>query len=125
MKLIIDRSKWLRGEIYTSCLLRSSDGKMCCLGMLAHQVSPEVDLAGLICPSAVPTQVQWPQGLLRVEHRKEDEQTFYFDSVQANALMRINDSETHTDSEREAELKKEFAKIDIEVEFIDGVGETQ
>ena len=36
MKLVIDESKWLRGEGHEhSRLLREKDGKMCCLGFLA------------------------------------------------------------------------------------------
>lgn len=43
-KVVVDRSKWLRGEgALNSFLLRESDGKMCCLGFVLKQAYDKTD----------------------------------------------------------------------------------
>lgn len=60
-ELVIDRSKWLRGEgSNASRLLRESDGKMCCLGMygLACGLTPE-DLLESHTPITAGLSILW------------------------------------------------------------------
>ena len=59
-KLIIDRSKWLRGEGPSrSYLLRAEDGKMCCLGfecLLRGQKEDDILLVKMPSAILIPTQ---------------------------------------------------------------------
>lgn len=127
MKLVIDRSKWLRGEgSEASGLLRSSDGKMCCLGQLALSIgaTPE-QITHVDEPEHCPT-LPWPKGmLLPVDLFDEDEyeenvgpEERFTTSQITYHLMITNDAEGLSDAERENQLREEFAKLDIEVEFV-------
>lgn len=113
-KLVIDRSRWLRGEGgHTSALLRSVDRKMCCLGFLglACGVPPD-HMEGWADPSTA-SHPAWPLWI------SDDGGVTQQDHV-VNELVRLNDVEAIPDAEREACLARVFASHGVEVEFIDG-----
>ena len=116
MKLIIDRQMWLRGEGATvSRLLRSSDGKMCCLGQLGIACGiPSEMIKNRAVPSDVPLHVNaFPRFLISDPEYQPDA------SNECLALMKINDGVYYySEAEREHALTMEFAKHDIQVEFI-------
>lgn len=102
MKLVIDRSKWLRGEGSSkSSLLRTSDGKMCCLGFLglACGIAPD-RLKGNSNPHDVTGR--WPSWLLHHE--------VCYSLMNANDVARVD----------EGRIAALFAANGVEVEFVDG-----
>jgi hypothetical protein len=107
MKLVIDRSKWLRGEGQDeSYLLRKKDGKMCCLGFygLACGLTEE-DILMKGTPEEV--EVFWGPGSWLVSG-----------IMDANELMSINDGRHRSAKERELKIAALFSKHGVEVEFI-------
>lgn len=120
MKLIIDRQKWLRGEgAIASRLLRPSDGKMCCLGQLGIACGiPSGMLENRAVPSDVPLHANaFPQFL--IINLGDSEYIQPDTSNECLALMKINDGVYYySEAEREHALTMEFAKHDIQVEFI-------
>ena len=137
MKLTIDRSKWLRGEA-NSCLLRPSDGKMCCLGFYALSVglSPEkiTDIStpvGIPLDSIYETRSQlWGEGkwlfvptnaLAFLTNAYTNSRTYggqESTSADSSDLMKYNDCPNLNPNIREERIKEIFAKHDVEVEFI-------
>lgn len=127
MKLIVDRTKWLRGEgSDVSRLLRPSDGKMCCLGFvcLAFGMNAQ-SITNVATPSSVadakriglnkdhsdvPEALRW---LL-----KERAGESIRDSDDCAELMRCNDLIVESNEWREAGITKIFKDHDIEVEFV-------
>lgn len=111
LKLVIKRSKWLRGEGGDcSYLLRKSDKKMCCLGFLALACGyTRKNISGYAEPTCL-VDNKFPLGLIDEKGRS---------TPKCNSLMDINDSETFTDSVRELELKILFKKINVRVQFVD------
>ena len=99
------RLTWLRGEgSDKSTLLRSSDGKMCCLGFLALQLGAEESyIKGRDCPGQA-CKVNWPKSLSLYTGAQ---------SPLCVELMKINDG-----SADEQELTEKFAEANIEVTFI-------
>jgi len=119
MKLVIDRQKWLRGEgTEKSYLLRSEDGKMCCIGF--YSLACGMNKNDIIEITAidearekgriVPEQMEWLA--------KRTSPTSVISTTDANYLMAINDDPDYTDSYREQRITKEFATHGVEVEFI-------
>lgn len=125
MKVVIDRSRWLRGEGHTvSVLLRESDGKMCCLGQVLCRLGKTEDqLRGVAAPDsrfrrdrrgeAVPGG---PPGL--------GTPLLDADQVRAkgvNAAMGINDNPSMPDDVRERSLTEILGTLGIELEFVDKI----
>lgn len=109
MKVIIDRSKWLRGEGYlASSLLRVSDQKMCCIGFVCKALGvSETDMAGVSGSHTLgETGFKLPEWLTT--------------RVRGADLFRAYDANDQDmpESEREARITAIFARHDIEVEFI-------
>lgn len=139
MKLTIERDKWLRGEgSDESCLLRTTDQKMCCLGFLACKLGySEQDIANLESPVQVISETQknlWPAEMMRSTFYPNENSNILPDdhlngvpigngNVTMN-LMLENDLEIdekhsrHSEADRERKLKEIFASIGIEVEFV-------
>ncbi len=105
MKLVIDRSKWLRGD-RDSYLLRPSDQKMCCVGMYLAQCGvPLDDLRWKVTAEDVlplPVTTQWLVAT---------------DNDLAVVLYGVNDDRTLTEEDREVGIASEFAKVGVQVEF--------
>lgn len=115
MILTIKRSKWLTGsrEVNNSKLLRSTDGKMCCLGFLAKKCgASEDDIQDISTPDDVPNlpNLKWPKGIL-------DEKDWNTDLC--HEMMTANDSHNLPRSKRETKLRDLFKKIGITLRFVD------
>jgi hypothetical protein len=108
MKLVIDRTLWIRGEPAShSYLLRPNDGKSCCLGFLGCAIGINRDtLWGERMP--IPGKDWEPTNWLFAADSQ--------DRLAVHRLTEINDE--HSLDDREEKLKREFAAHDIEVEFI-------
>ena len=106
MKLIIDRKEWLRGEGgENSYLLRHSDHKRCCIGILGKACGIEDHIMLVETTADSTPDAAWPEWCLK--------------SADIAEAYRVNDNPTIGDIKREHELTKIFARHDIEVEFID------
>lgn len=117
MKLIIDRTKWLRGEGEgKSFLFRPEDEKMCCLGFygLACGLSQE-ELSGIKNPGAPGIIEKFPDWLIQLKPARR-----WFDQVSeaCGSLIIINDKEGIFEKDREKQIQVIFAKNGVEVEFI-------
>ncbi len=106
----VDRATWLRGEgCDASSLLRTGDGKMCCLGFLALACGvPSDAIENVASPSAMIT-----------EFREQLPAPIQDPSADAPVmrLMSVNDDEETTDVIRERLLTKVFSEIGIQVAF--------
>lgn len=113
-KLVIDRSRWLRGEGGDySKLLRSGDNKMCCLGFYLRNLGySDENIEDLCTPNSVltATTVSW---LLK--------DGGVYNSDDSCELMKVNDTKAVTPQEREDRVKELFLKNGVEVTFVDGV----
>lgn len=109
-KFVISRKVWLRGEgPRKSRLLRTSDGKMCCLGIYMKACGVEdselVDRQNL-------HQIDLYQSKDLLELRRSidfGESGIYF----------TNDDKDISEEEREGSLKQAFKLFDIKVSFKD------
>lgn len=114
-ELVIDRSKWLRGEEpCLSSLHRPKDGKMCCLGIYLESCGVPVDvLSDRKYPSGVrselPAEAQW---LVAPGYESVD--------AIPTKLAVTNDTRKLTEREREHQIQELFAAADIAVTFVDG-----
>jgi hypothetical protein len=127
MNLVIERSKWLRGEGWNeSYLLRSADNKMCCLGFfgLACGLEPE-RIKDVASPEDIPIGYD-------ASHREEwarfasEAEGLFFEyegcstlSETCMNLMDINDNQNLSEAIRERDLIDFFAEIGVEVVFVD------
>ena len=122
-KLVIDRSRWLRGlggALEGSALLDDVGG-MCCLGFLAESCGVDLKSYSYSCDRQAPYQ-------LTLADRKKLPEELFYPSVNndcsgwAFAAMELNDCSgalyEENPEQREAELAEHFAKIGIELEFV-------
>lgn len=115
MNLIIDRSKWLRGEgVIPSKLVRTMDGKMCCLGFmgLACGVTRE-EMFNLSSPH----QLSVSKALL-FEGVVVNYEGNYLITLIGRGLFAANDSRIISEQERELQITRFFSSIGVEVSFI-------
>lgn len=107
----IKRSKWLRGEDGDSFLLRSTDGKMCCLGQIANQCRvAKAHLKDRGTPAQVGTSIA---GKIKDFVMEGNNTPLSYDA------MKINDDEEITDKVREKRLISLFKKHGITLTFVD------
>ena len=112
LNLVIDKKFWIRGDGYEySKLLRTSDGKMCCLGFLALECGLD---EGRIENMETPTDVG-KNGSEFWDWLMEDNG---LDSVECTRVVRINDNSHVSDSERMRELYDIFSEHEIDVTFV-------
>jgi hypothetical protein len=117
MKLVIDRSKWLRGEgSDDSYLLRNEDGKLCCLGFYAQACGLETEaITNVATPAQVPKYANiWGDGACWLFDESNVSST-------CNDLMMINDEKLpffDSEKEREEQVAAIFAKHGVQVEFV-------
>lgn len=127
MKLVIDRSKWLRGEgSSNSKLLRESDGKMCCLGFYAKQCGyTDEEILQRAAPGDVARTKGVRQGFeplissgtgCQCEECRNTPRLV--NSSLCSELMNVNDDETVLDAERERFIAGVLEWIGVEVEFV-------
>jgi len=111
MKLIIDRSRWLRGES-ESYLFRPRDNKMCCLGFYGKACGlSEEQMSHQAFPSEVEGYMTKAPWLAKGADELRSVSDF---------LMLANDSKSLSESDREKKIADIFAQHGVEVEFIDG-----
>lgn len=114
----IDRNTWLRGEGPTrSKLLRSDDGRKCCLGFYSTACGlPDDDIRDVISPSALEEklgrigEMEW-----LLDSPSKDHEEF---SESADRLMEFNDNVYGDPAEREQVIVDTFAAQGITVTFI-------
>lgn len=110
-KFTIDRKIWLRGEgTDKSKLLRSSDGKMCCLGIYLKKCGVKPTLLNNL---ASPRQVGIPIPNWLLNTRGEN-------SMLVDSLMEENDRELVTEKMmnlKEREIRGLFKEAGIKVTF--------
>lgn len=114
MKLVIDRSRWLRGEGSSrSRLLRSSDGKMCCVGFfaLACGLTP-ADILDRSTPFAQPSS-----GSAVLDEKFIDPDNPLRHVNEVSSLYATNDSMHITDASREHGIRGSFRRLGVEVTF--------
>lgn len=116
-KLIINTKTWLHREGGgVSILLRKGDGQRCCLGIYLQDncgVSPDV-LRGISSPDLLPVSLRdtlpdWLMGRDR------------FNTVITEDLMSANDRTDSTEADVREEIRRLFAKVEVEVIYADGV----
>lgn len=116
MKLVIDRTRWLRGEGRGSRLLRQEDNKMCCLGFLGQHCG--VSDAEML-ERAAPWQAKPEKFPSWLTIKLDPEEDSVLDASKAcYDIMRTNDNTSLSDLTREATLVEMFANHDIQVEFV-------
>lgn len=123
-KLVIDRSKWIRG-IEDKAKLLDEKGNMCCLGfecirqgfpsrVLLDELTPE-DAANNdkreVANLALITLDVTGAPLTGDDWRAHD-------TGMASRLMGINDDTFMSDAQREEAIQKEFAEVGVQVEFV-------
>jgi len=122
LKVVIDRTKWLRGEEanqFGSSLLCPHSGKYCCLGFAAKEAGATDDeIRDLSTPGALWLTVgkTITESLLRSDRDESKE----MNSNLSEALMEINDS-TDPDVDaafREAEVIRLGLEAGIEFSFV-------
>ena len=111
MIIRIDRLKWLRSET-NSYLLRSEDGKMCCLGQIGKSLGvPREDLLDTGAPSDCTegSKELFPEAIFSI---------FDWSSLEYH-LISINDTSITQDSYKERKIEEAFFnKAGIIIEFI-------
>ena len=113
-KLLIDRSKWLCGhELNRSkdkdSMLLNHNGEMCCLGFLGKQCEfQEESLLACYTPDGTGID-RWPEGVINLEAFK--------DTPWTAVAVRVNDSRSLSDSDRESILIDHFKAIGYSIIF--------
>lgn len=114
LELVIDRRKWLRGG---KSVLRTGDGKMCCLGFACIQSGlSEKDIENLTTPSKITCSFEDTFNL--ITDYDNNSNNIPIDSEFADQAMFINDDDSIFDTEREEELVNLFSKNNIDLKFI-------
>lgn len=111
-KLVIDRSKWLRGE--SPSYLLTNDGSMCCLGFWCKSQGIEDDA---IIHRGLPTAIS-PRDLIKAGVTDMEPFLGVNRPWMWDMFASINDDTSINDSERETKLEKLFNNIGYTVEFI-------
>ena len=119
MKFQIKRSEWLRGEgSENSYLLRSKDGKKCCVGFFANACGLNDDVIknyGDLCNMYLSNS----NICLNENLHKLIDVVLMVNSDIADNIYQTNDNKRFCDAEREEILVKLFKQIDCEAEFVD------
>lgn len=118
MKLVIDRSKWLRGEgSYNSYLLRATDKKQCCIGFLCEALGvPKDDLVAIkgsqrLIQHNLPAWLMTPNDDLFCSKKSDLFKAYALNDMYAGEPGYIDEAN------RELEITTLFARHGIEVEF--------
>ena len=113
-KVVVKRSKWLRGNPVRSVLLNES-GRMCCLGFAC--------LAAGVPKTAI-EEVEMPAGIDRelppsLDKLIREDYGRGYDTPISTQLAATNDSFTLQPKEREAQIKALGVKAGIDFSFVD------
>lgn len=122
-KFVIDRSKWLNGELYKRAekangsapggVLLDAYGRMCCLGFYSKACG-----AKRLQDEAMPNYLS-KRSKLRLDSRIADPDSWWGDGPTplADKLQTANDTERGRPETREAKIKKLFKTIGVTVTF--------
>lgn len=122
-ELVIDRSRWLRGQGPDSMLL-DSRGRMCCLGFACVEAGVEADR---LLHAGSPEDVGSSHDLLtvpvlsRVKESDDEDGGVHrrvVDTALSQEAIGINDDEEMEDTAREVALAELFAREGIAVTFV-------
>lgn len=124
--LTINRKVWLRGETSNkSALLRGKDQKKCCLGFYLSSlgVPPEHLLdngtpAEVVCYKRFPKWGRWL--LSNRENSRATDRLIDINDTEVNSYLdEANRTQLQSEKEREDLIRKEFAKHNVRVRFVD------
>ena len=116
-EVIVTRRRWLRGN--EQGLLRNKSHKMCCLGFACMQSGvPAKDLVGHGAPEDIANNHSYVVNGL-VYKNNNDSKYWYDHENWVNDAVAINDRMWLSDKDREAKLKKLFAKGGVKLIFVD------
>lgn len=119
MELIIDRSKWFRGNGSGKSKLLTEDGQMCCLGFMAIQCGiPKEKVENVQAPNTVADTKDVPNTFWQTLLGEESKWRNIENSATCYALMSVNDCENITEEEREIQLTELFGDIGVTPKFI-------
>lgn len=121
VKVTVERSRWLRGEGSTeSALLRTRDGKMCCLGFACITLGRTEDqIRGWISPTS--GQYCVDGSLLAGSNTRlvvRNESGHWTEPDVVAEAMVINDNRDMPDDQRETTLTTLLSQIGIDLEFV-------
>jgi hypothetical protein len=119
MEFTVRRSQWFRGNGHEfSRLKRHDGGKMCCLGFYALACGiPEQAITEIAFPSVI--EYGWDtDARIRMSWLWEARSDSTGLEMELT-IGQVNDEESLSDKEREADLTKLFAFNDITVTFVD------
>lgn len=124
MKVIVERSKWLRGEgSGVSQLLRERDGKLCCVGFacLAAGFSLDQIRSRVTVSDLLNVEETGPPSTLAamVIGEGEPEEDPFCDTGAAEELYGANDDPAIWASARETKVAELGQKVGLEFEFVD------
>lgn len=126
-RVVIDRTRWLRGQPMDGTLYRSGQpGKMCCLGFACYQLSEgrltKEDMEEIGLPWEL---ASWSYARLGEEETVDQlaerlnlPEWLVSDEPIVDDLARVNDHEGLSGAEREAEIIRMFASQGVEVKFV-------
>jgi hypothetical protein len=127
MKLVIDRSRWRRGEGTMGSSLLGADGKMCCLGFYCKAVGKaDGEIRGVAYPDSVGVGgwLDKDYGLSEIPEEHLDGHPVLGKPPTrrvAQMMAAVNDTVWLTPEAREAWLAAAFKRLgDVDVEFVDG-----
>lgn len=107
----VKRSEWYRGKGYEESKLLREDGKRCCIGFVGQQCGfTDERLLGISTVARSRyngDSSAWPAWMLK-EFSGEIQEAYT-----------VNDRESITDGEREAQLKEIFKRNGYEIVFVD------
>ena len=121
--LVIDRTKWYRGKgSHGSALLRTKDELMCCLGFcLLQRGFTSDELAEVGTPGEVVSVDRMrPDALSKVVGLVDlyDDESGLLETHVCNQLVDANDDPDIDDLTRERRITDLFAKIGVDVTFV-------
>ena len=121
MDMVIERSKWLRGDENTpSMLLSPKSGRMCCLGFYALVCGyKREDIKGRTTPSDLGNPSMFPSTIVIERQDKDVLLSSHKNSAKCDKLMEVNDAPELPERQREQQLTTLFKEINVNVMFID------
>jgi hypothetical protein len=119
--LVIERDRWLRGDLRNSMLLRDADGKMCCLGFDCIRRGLRSDqIRNVYTPEdLLVEEVVAPESLGDLIVSDEERLYAYRHAGAVEELMEVNDNPQMNESEREQRITELFDVLGVVVEFVD------
>jgi hypothetical protein len=113
MKVVIDRSKWIRGK------LADEHGCMCAMGFIAKACGvPDSELVGATSLACISDALgHLPGSVPDYLHPRGCPEQGFEESDSARVIEAINDNEVNSTPEIEAILTGQVRWLDIELEF--------